>query len=70
MKVHNLAIRNKAPGTMLTGMKTEVLLDGKPLQGLQSIHFEVIADGVAKVTLKMLADFKLEETAVEVEESK
>lgn len=57
---HKILVRNKNPGTISTGMNTEVFLDGKPLKGVTFIKFEVKPKGVAKVTIECIADIEFE----------
>lgn len=55
-KVPKLTIKNKAPGKLLTGMNTELLLDDKPLKYVTSFKLECDARGFAKLTLEMFVD--------------
>ena len=56
-KGHKLEIRQKEGSEgIMTGANTELLLDGKPLKLVQGVKFQVQANGVAKVTLDMIAN--------------
>lgn len=55
-----LIIRNRTPGTLSTGMNTEVLLDGKPLKYVTFIKVEIKPKGVAKVLIELLADVEVD----------
>jgi hypothetical protein len=57
---HKILVKNKNPGTISTGMNTEVFVDGKPLKYVTFIKFEIKPRGVAKVVIEMLADIELE----------
>ena len=70
MKVHKISIKNKRPEEPLTAMNTEILMDGQPLLGVTSLKLEVDAKAIAKITLEMIADFELEQTHIDIEESK
>lgn len=57
---HKITVRNKNPGTISTGMNTEVLIDGKPLKYARFVKIEVKANGVAKVILEVLGEVDIE----------
>ena len=55
-KAPKLTIKNKQPGKLLTGMNTELFLDGKKLRSVTAFKLETSARGVAKLTLEMYVD--------------
>ncbi len=58
---HLVTIRKKAGvKNLMTGMNTEVLLDGVPLLGATAVYFHVNAREPARVTIEMFADVEIE----------
>jgi len=62
-KAPKLTIKNKAPGKFLTGMNTQILIDGKPVRGVRSFKLEVDARKMALLTLEMYVDVGPEDKA-------
>lgn len=58
MSVHKIEVRNRAggEGKLTTGANTEILLDGKPLQGITFFKFEAKPSKIAKVCIEMVAE--------------
>jgi len=58
---HTFQVRSTStiPGPM-TGATTEILMDGKPLEGVISATFSFSARGIATVILHMHADVALD----------
>lgn len=55
VKMPKIEIRNKK-GTkdlLTTGANTEILIDGKPLKNVHKLNLEIIAGGMAKLTVEM-----------------
>lgn len=62
-----LTLRNKLPGQLLTGSRTELLLDGKDISAtVKSFKFEVDAKGVGVATIEMYANWEMPEAPIEV----
>lgn len=59
---HKIQVRNRpgAEGKITTGANTEVLLDGKKLNGCRFVKIEVDARKVAKVMLELYAEVEVE----------
>lgn len=51
--------KKAAKGKLLTGMNCEVYVDGKKLRGVTSYSLDVVAKGIAKVTLEMVGDISV-----------
>ena len=61
-KLHKLTVRSKSPGKVSVGANTEILLDGKPLNGVKFLKIEFHPRRVTKVQLELYVD--LESTEV------
>ena len=57
---HKILVKNRNPGTISTGMNTEVLLDGQRIKYCTFFKMEVKPKGVAKITIEFLADVEFE----------
>ena len=61
--MHKIELRDKRSeeekknGQPTVGANCEVLIDGKPLEGVRSFKLEVNAAGVAEATVVMYGDF-------------
>lgn len=59
--MHNIEIRQKTGSVgPMTGLNTEILLDGKPLKGVLAALFTVQADGIAVLKLEVIGNFSIE----------
>jgi hypothetical protein len=61
-KPHKITVRNREGQEDLTtkGTNVQVLLDGEPLKFCKYFKFEVVAGGMARVTLEMYAAVELD----------
>lgn len=64
LKPHKLCIKNKAPGSVSTGLNTEVLLDGKPLLAT-GLELKVRSNGITTVKIELIADVEVDDMLIE-----
>lgn len=64
-KPHKITIKNKVPGTILTGLNAQVLLDGKPINGITFMKVELKPGKVAKIILELVSDVEIVDTIFE-----
>ena len=63
--MHKIELRDKRKpeernGQPTVGANCEILIDGKPLEGVIGIKVEVDAQSVAKVTIEMIGDLAVD----------
>jgi len=63
-KPQKLVIKNKNPGTLLSGANADITLDGQPIKGISFLKVEIKPNKLAKVSLEMYCDIESEFDAV------
>jgi hypothetical protein len=66
-KLSKISIRNKKPDQPLLGGNCEIFLDGVLMEGVTFLKLELKANGIAKISMDMIANVELEETEIETE---
>ena len=63
-KLHKLVIKQKNVDGIMTSGNTEVLLDGKPLEYVNSLKFNIDAGGIAQCYIGIIANVEIEGAVV------
>jgi hypothetical protein len=60
--MHKIKISQKkdSENDIMVGANTSVTIDGVEVKGIQHLHFEITAGGIAELTLKMVGDIEIE----------
>ncbi len=66
-KLPLIQIKRKSPNQPSTGFNTEVLIDGKPLQGITSLQLDIKARGLASLKLEVLGRIEAEAQVADCE---
>ena len=58
--MHKVKIYQRTEGQAMTGLNTIVELDGKKLDGVTKVTFEVSAGNIAKISLEMIGEINID----------
>ena len=58
--MHNIKIYQKDKKDVMTGRNTCIEVDGKMLEGVKRVTFDVAAGGIANISIEMIGKIEIE----------